>query len=175
MHRPYGCCGSGGWAMHLLGKPPIARWSADASPLPALVFLVECVDVREVTTELPVIESVAEDELVGDGKADVVEVEVDFGGVGFMEERDAGERCRVLVPHPVEHVFHRQARVDDVFHHDHMAAFNTGVDFLELGHLAAGDLGGADRKSTRLNSSHVAISYAVFCLIIKVNGMVLQN
>src|SRR5437660_4140681 len=31
---------------------------------------------------------------------------------------------------------------------------------------AAGDAGGrpADRKSTRLNSSHVAISYAVFCL-----------
>src|SRR5690625_1010511 len=26
---------------------------------------------------------------------------------------------------------------------------------------------GADRKSTRLNSSHVAISYAVFCLKIK--------
>src|SRR5207302_5544156 len=25
-------------------------------------------------------------------------------------------------------------------------------------------LGGADRKSTRLNSSHVKISYAVFCL-----------
>src|SRR5690625_3128105 len=28
------------------------------------------------------------------------------------------------------------------------------------------DLGGVDRKSTRLNSSHVAISYAVFCLIL---------
>src|SRR5690625_5624852 len=26
------------------------------------------------------------------------------------------------------------------------------------------DIGGEDRKSTRLNSSHVAISYAVFCL-----------
>src|SRR5207253_9653280 len=26
------------------------------------------------------------------------------------------------------------------------------------------DLSGSDRKSTRLNSSHVAISYAVFCL-----------
>src|SRR5437868_12245185 len=25
-------------------------------------------------------------------------------------------------------------------------------------------IGGADRKSTRLNSSHVSISYAVFCL-----------
>src|SRR5207253_4128533 len=28
----------------------------------------------------------------------------------------------------------------------------------------APQLGGEDRKSTRLNSSHVAISYAVFCL-----------
>src|SRR5439155_17155807 len=26
------------------------------------------------------------------------------------------------------------------------------------------DMDGSDRKSTRLNSSHVAISYAVFCL-----------
>src|SRR5690625_5443826 len=30
-------------------------------------------------------------------------------------------------------------------------------------------LTGADRKSTRLNSSHVAISYAVFCLKKKTN------
>src|SRR5437870_7141482 len=29
-----------------------------------------------------------------------------------------------------------------------------------------------DRKSTRLNSSHVAISYAVFCLKKKTNGMI---
>src|SRR5439155_24489688 len=32
--------------------------------------------------------------------------------------------------------------------------FHVGVDLVE----------GGDRKSTRLNSSHVAISYAVFCL-----------
>src|SRR5690349_23716900 len=30
--------------------------------------------------------------------------------------------------------------------------------------VVAQDLGGGDRKSTRLNSSHVEISYAVFCL-----------
>src|SRR5690606_41651165 len=30
--------------------------------------------------------------------------------------------------------------------------------------LRGGDTGTADRKSTRLNSSHVKISYAVFCL-----------
>src|SRR5207249_8845681 len=30
--------------------------------------------------------------------------------------------------------------------------------------LASGELVSVDRKSTRLNSSHVSISYAVFCL-----------
>src|SRR5437870_9053870 len=34
----------------------------------------------------------------------------------------------------------------------------------DRGHLVRPPQGGADRKSTRLNSSHVAISYAVFCL-----------
>src|SRR5699024_11294195 len=37
--------------------------------------------------------------------------------------------------------------------------FQNGIDFLSIGHLAV-----EDRKSTRLNSSHVSISYAVFCL-----------
>src|SRR3712207_8292721 len=35
----------------------------------------------------------------------------------------------------------------------------TGVALVLLGRV-----GGADRKSTRLNSSHANISYAVFCL-----------
>src|SRR5207249_8392881 len=33
-----------------------------------------------------------------------------------------------------------------------------------LRELGPGDFFGEDRKSTRLNSSHVSISYAVFCL-----------
>src|SRR5699024_11559804 len=36
---------------------------------------------------------------------------------------------------------------------------------------AGGGLNCADRKSTRLNSSHVSISYAVFCLKKKTNIM----
>src|SRR2546426_4820092 len=39
----------------------------------------------------------------------------------------------------------------------------------------AGDIGGGDRKSTRLNSSHLVISYAVFCLKKKKKIMSLQN
>src|SRR5258707_11993060 len=34
----------------------------------------------------------------------------------------------------------------------------------EIGGTEAGEAGGADRKSTRLNSSHANISYALFCL-----------
>src|SRR5256885_8745340 len=37
-------------------------------------------------------------------------------------------------------------------------------DFVYLGDTARFPYGGRDRKSTRLNSSHLVISYAVFCL-----------
>src|SRR5256885_12779131 len=40
---------------------------------------------------------------------------------------------------------------------------------LELSSAAARGRGRSDRKSTRLNSSHLVISYAVFCLKKKTN------
>src|SRR5690606_41693327 len=40
----------------------------------------------------------------------------------------------------------------------------TGPHCLAGRHAAAHPAGGRDRKSTRLNSSHVKISYAVFCV-----------
>src|SRR2546426_4780547 len=42
--------------------------------------------------------------------------------------------------------------------------WSRGIEARRHRHLAAGDVRGADRKSTRLNSSHLVISYAVFCL-----------
>src|SRR5260221_7931923 len=36
----------------------------------------------------------------------------------------------------------------------------------------AGEIFRGDRKSTRLNSSHTVISYAVFCLKKKINAMI---
>src|SRR2546426_4988070 len=44
-----------------------------------------------------------------------------------------------------------------------------GRDPYELLHMAPGVFGDKDRKSTRLNSSHLVISYAVFCLKKKKN------
>src|SRR5690625_6410535 len=40
----------------------------------------------------------------------------------------------------------------------------TRTDITGFLHMLKDDGKSADRKSTRLNSSHVAISYAVFCL-----------
>src|SRR3712207_8566652 len=40
----------------------------------------------------------------------------------------------------------------------------TMADITEFSPLGALDIAGLDRKSTRLNSSHANISYAVFCL-----------
>src|SRR5690348_17796927 len=38
------------------------------------------------------------------------------------------------------------------------------LEVMDEGHLHIGHAGEGDRKSTRLNSSHPSISYAVFCL-----------
>src|SRR5437870_9546341 len=46
-----------------------------------------------------------------------------------------------------------------------LAGFNLGSKLSAINALSGAQTGSdTDRKSTRLNSSHVAISYAVFCL-----------
>src|SRR2546426_9258445 len=48
-----------------------------------------------------------------------------------------------------------------------LVCFGAVLAFFRSVHLAVGDTGTLierDRKSTRLNSSHLVISYAVFCL-----------
>src|SRR3712207_7618096 len=55
--------------------------------------------------------------------------------------------------------------------HAHVERIHPGQD-VELGQDQAGEAvdAGGDRKSTRLNSSHANISYAVFCLKKKKKG-----
>src|SRR5215510_1578313 len=78
----------------------------------------------------------------------------------------ASEAARGIDVLDAEHHLHRLAHAQrvgiDVGEVDHHPAA-----LLELDHAVAGRRIrriGEDRKSTRLNSSHVAISYAVFCL-----------
>src|SRR5205814_8836390 len=45
-----------------------------------------------------------------------------------------------------------------------VATLARDVGFEQFDVVAGGETAGIDRKSTRLNSSHLGISYAVFCL-----------
>src|SRR5256885_3177828 len=46
----------------------------------------------------------------------------------------------------------------------YLSTFAVGFVVRPFGALFFGRIGDLDRKSTRLNSSHLVISYAVFCL-----------
>src|SRR3712207_7684276 len=80
-------------------------------------------------------------------------------GDGRRARRAEPEGRAVVHPHPVHH-------------HCHLARQRHGG---ALGALALRHLGRPDRKSTRLNSSHANISYAVFCLKKKKNNTVALN
>src|SRR5699024_11886504 len=59
---------------------------------------------------------------------------------------------------------HHPARaMHDTFYFDASHLLRTHTSPVQIRTMEAGE----DRKSTRLNSSHVSISYAVFCLNIK--------
>src|SRR5438067_6944903 len=51
----------------------------------------------------------------------------------------------------------------------HASGSDDGVRAIVAARGVGGNAGRIDRKSTRLNSSHVSISYAVFCLKKKTN------
>src|SRR3989449_3396724 len=85
----------------------------------------------------------------------------DTGGIGDEVGLGAEEPARRL-PEVVPRLLRGVGDVDDLVHGD--IAMNKIIHVSPLG-LAPG----RDRKSTRLNSSHGYISYAVFCLKKKKN------
>src|SRR5690349_23341655 len=83
-----------------------------------------------------------------------------------LRGRDAGREIRDATD-PGDANPHRAC--DDHLRHGGHA------DGVRAEHAQHAHLGGGDRKSTRLNSSHVEISYAVFCLKKKKNEIDLAN
>src|SRR5690349_22209747 len=67
--------------------------------------------------------------------------------------------------HPAQHIFVVLAEERE---EAGLGAYRVGHQHIfaaeHFPELVAGKCSGKDRKSTRLNSSHVEISYAVFCL-----------
>src|SRR5690625_6246857 len=79
-----------------------------------------------------------------------------------------GAVTRAVVPH--------LARGDlEAAAHAAAEAIARLLDLFGHGNVAVELIAGGDRKSTRLNSSHVAISYAVFCLKKKIRLHIIFN
>src|SRR3712207_8029009 len=83
-------------------------------------------------------------------------------------------RSRALHPHPIGSIAgQRLPERAHAFTRGDEGAVAVAVDALEAGGelrpVGGGLRPGLDRKSTRLNSSHANISYAVFCLKKKIH------
>src|SRR5207253_4357939 len=104
----------------------------------------------------------------GDRRA-VVAVDAGSGDTLWMYRTDEGERYRQAPQRNSGRgvaywTDGQDERIFAILPGFHLVALNakTGVPVPAFGQNGSVDL--LDRKSTRLNSSHVAISYAVFCL-----------
>src|SRR3712207_8376174 len=69
------------------------------------------------------------------------------------------ERRHVGADELPDPLVHRDAAVPEPVRQHELGGQEVATRMLEVGHVD-----GEDRKSTRLNSSHANISYAVFCL-----------
>src|SRR3989449_7591456 len=79
--------------------------------------------------------------------------------VVFEEDCAAGESGHQVNIREVRSNRHRQSGISSLPVESHLAQGHSGKGMCEVFHEGA-----RDRKSTRLNSSHGYISYAVFCL-----------
>src|SRR5256885_5961969 len=70
-----------------------------------------------------------------------------------LDHRDRGDRAGLRV----EDLRHAELASEDAFGHQSLISMSTPAG-------RSSRISWSDRKSTRLNSSHLVISYAVFCL-----------
>src|SRR5699024_12125550 len=95
-----------------------------------------------------------------------------FDPVPFPTRRSSDLRSRETAPRPggLSEVRRRDPLAFDRHRRQHLLEFLGGLRMRFQGAHFNGEIDEAsvdlvpDRKSTRLNSSHVSISYAVFCL-----------
>src|SRR5690625_5861121 len=93
----------------------------------------------------------------GEEDAGFIKMNDSIGGIDQIRERSkAGYLIRTRADIPV-----REAKSGDTTRRE--AALNSGAHYISTDYPEMSPFG-SDRKSTRLNSSHVAISYAVFCM-----------
>src|SRR5665647_2039639 len=94
-------------------------------------------DVAQVAELLGVVQAIADDELIGDVKAHVLDLDLDLGGPGLAQKRQdlhrRGGPGLEVGPDPAQ----RQTRVDDVLDDQHVPTSDVGVKAVSYTHLRA--------------------------------------
>src|SRR5690625_5053504 len=85
---------------------------------------------------------------------------IDVGYLDQYAKLAPGVTIRGFLRTAFDHLFQEEKELNDLY-----------AKYAENGDEALLEKAGKDRKSTRLNSSHVAISYAVFCLKKKITKL----
>src|SRR5699024_7893547 len=124
-------------------------WTAGVKANPVIADSDLPIDSQGRVRTLPTLQVV-------DSDGEIVEGAWAAGDCAAVPDISTGEPDKLCGP-TAQHAV-RQARHLG----DNIVRFLTGTPVTDYSHKNMGTV--ADRKSTRLNSSHVSISYAVFCL-----------
>ena len=90
-----------------------------------------------------VVEAVADDELVLDLESDIFDLDVDLAAAGLAQQAGGPQDFRVAGAQDILQVVQREARVDDVFDDNDVAALQRRVEVFEQPHFAGAFRGGA--------------------------------
>src|SRR6185312_2793469 len=88
-------------------------------------------NVREIPESLGIVHTVADDEVVGDGEADVVSVNVFKTARGLVEERGSFEGTRAMLEDEFAEKGNSEAGIEDVFDEDDVFSFGGVIEVLD--------------------------------------------
>src|SRR6185312_59273 len=88
-------------------------------------------NVREIPESLSIVHTVADDEVVGDGEADVVSVNVFKTARGLVEERGNLEGTRAMLEDEFAEKGNGEAGIEDVFDEDDVFSFGGVIEVLD--------------------------------------------
>ena len=124
------------------------------------------INIRQIPPLLVIVQSVAHDELVADVHSFVVDGVGVLEVVGFEEQRGDAHVSGFQVAEFLQGMAHGVARVDDVFHHDHVPAIQGVVQAYQFaddigafrarirGELDEADLAGDGQPLEQLGGEH---------------------
>jgi len=97
-------------------------------------------NVREIPESLSIVHTVADDEVVGDGEADVVSVNVFKTARGLVEERGSFEGTGAMLEDEFAEKGNGEAGIEDVFDEDDVFPFGGVIEVLDEFDGSAGAL-----------------------------------